>query len=101
MALVKVASVGAVPSGEMIEVKVGERVLALCNVEGRLHAIEGTCPHLDGPLGQGALHGNTVVCPWHAWEFDCRTGENDRNPDVKLATFPVRVEGDDIVIELD
>ena len=52
-----------------------------------------------GPLGEGALHGSTLVCPWHAWEFDCRTGANDFDPDVTVATFPVKIEAGEILID--
>ena len=78
----------------------GGKPYAICHVDGEVHALEGTCAHKAGPLGQGALHGHMVVCPWHAWEFDCRTGENDRSPDVKVANVPVKVEGDDILIDV-
>jgi nitrite reductase (NADH) small subunit len=60
----------------------------------------GVCLHRGGPLGQGALHGNHVVCPWHAWEWDCRTGANGYNPDQKLAKYPVKIEGEDILIDI-
>lgn len=41
-----------------------------------------------------------VVCPWHAWEFDCVTGQNDYQPDLKQAKYDVRVEGDDVLVEI-
>jgi nitrite reductase/ring-hydroxylating ferredoxin subunit len=65
----------------MLEVDAGDTCYALCNVEGEVHAIAGLCLHRGGPLAQGALHGTKVVCPWHAWEWDCRTGVNDYNAD--------------------
>src|SRR5579872_4242957 len=100
MALVKVATVSDLPPGSVMEALVGENSYAVCNVGGQLHALDGICPHAGGPLGEGALHGNTLVCPWHAWEYDCRTGVNDFDEDVKVATFPVKTQGDDILIEL-
>lgn len=78
----------------------GGQTFAVCNVAGELHALDGVCPHAGGPLGEGALHGSTLVCPWHAWEFDCRTGANDFDPDVTLATFPVKVEAGQILIDI-
>jgi nitrite reductase (NADH) small subunit len=84
----------------MLEAQVGEALYAVCDVEGELHAISGICPHRGGALAQGALHGRTLVCPWHAWQFDCVTGEHDYNPAVRLDSFPVRLEGDDILIEI-
>ena len=83
----------------MAEVYVAGKPYAICHAEGEVYAIGGTCPHLGGPLGQGALQGHMVVCPWHAWEFDCRSGGNDRSPDIGVETVAVKVEGDDILID--
>jgi nitrite reductase/ring-hydroxylating ferredoxin subunit len=44
------------------------------------------------------LHGTTLVCPWHAWEFDCRDNEMDGG--LAPAKFPVKIEGDDILIDV-
>ena len=84
----------------MLEVLHGERRIVVCNVAGKLHAMDGVCPHRQGPLAQGALHGTAVVCPWHAWEFDCRTGQHDYNPSIKLETFPVEISNGDILVDL-
>lgn len=81
-------------------VEIGDQSFAICNVAGQVHALDGECPHAGGPLGEGALHGSTLVCPWHAWEFDCRTGANDFDPDVAITTFPVKVEAGEILIEI-
>jgi nitrite reductase (NADH) small subunit len=51
-------------------------------------------------LGQGVLEGNRVVCPWHAWAWDCQTGANDFDPNQKVPTYTVAVEGDDILLEV-
>ncbi len=95
-----VCTLGQLPPGALTEVTVGEKLIAICNVEGSFHAIDGLCPHRGGSLGQGALHGKMVVCPWHAWEFDCTTGSHDYNPSIKVATYPVKVDGDDILVDL-
>ena len=77
MPFVKVASLSQLPPDSLTEIVLGNDLYALCNVAGRITAIGGICPHRGGPLGQGAIHGNHVVCPWHAWEWDCQTGAND------------------------
>src|ERR1700730_11362971 len=100
MAFVKIGSLAALPPGSGMEAEGGEETYAICNTRGEVHALEGICPHAGAPLGQGALHGHTLVCPWHAWEYDCRTGASDFDEDLKLATFPVKVEGDDILIDV-
>jgi len=83
-----------------MEAEVEGNTYAVCNVDGDLHALDGICPHAGGPLGQGALHGTTLVCPWHAWEYDCRTGANDLDPDLKVETFPVKVDGGEILLDI-
>jgi nitrite reductase/ring-hydroxylating ferredoxin subunit len=95
MAWVKVCPLAALPPGAVTEFRIGDEVFALCNHEGRVHALEGTCPHAHGPMGQGLLNGRSIVCPWHFWGFDVETGENDYDASVKLRTFAVEiVEGE-------
>lgn len=100
MALIKVGTVADVPPGEGRVVEAGGRVLALFNVQGRFFAIDNACSHRGGPLGEGDVEDGVVTCPWHAWRWDVRTGANVNNPAVTLACFPVRVEGDALVVEI-
>ncbi|MGP0076291.1 MAG: Rieske (2Fe-2S) protein [Bryobacteraceae bacterium] len=99
MAFVKVGSLSSLPPGSVTEVTLGEDSYAICNINGELHALTGICPHAGGPIGQGNLQDNLVICPWHEWAYDCRTGENDFDPTVKLDRFPVKAEGDDILMD--
>lgn len=101
MALHRIGSLSKLPPGTVTEALVGQTKIALCNVRGEIHALDGTCPHRGGPLGQGALHEGMLVCPWHAWEFDCKTGENDCNPSIRQRRFIVTLEGDDILVDID
>jgi nitrite reductase (NADH) small subunit len=100
MALVKVGTISELAPGSVMEAHVGESSYAICNVDGDLYALDGICPHAGGPLGEGVLLGSTLVCPWHSWEYDCRTGVNDFDPDVIVPTFPVKIEGDDILLDV-
>lgn len=100
MARVKVASLAQLPPGSVLAAQVGEESYAVCNAEGEIHVLDGVCPHAGGPLGQGALHGTTLVCPWHAWEYDCRTGICEFNAEVQVAKFPAAIEGDDVLIDV-
>jgi nitrite reductase/ring-hydroxylating ferredoxin subunit len=76
------------------------RVLALCNVDGTVYAMDGICPHAGGRLAHGALHGHWLCCPVHAWEFDCRTGEHPGTC-YSVQTYPVSTENGEIHVELD
>jgi len=100
MPLIKVASLSEVPPDSVIEVSVGETLYAICNVGGEISALSGICLHQGGPLGQGNLADGRVVCPWHAWEFDCRTGENSFDPEQCVATYSVQVQGDNILLQV-
>ncbi len=97
----RIGDLADLPAGSMMEVVRGETRVAICNVDGALHAIDGLCPHRMGPLAQGALHGTMVVCPWHAWEFDCVTGANDYNPALKQRKYTVKVKDGAILLDLD
>jgi nitrite reductase/ring-hydroxylating ferredoxin subunit len=97
----RVAALAEAPPGAMLDVDLGDRRIAVCNVAGELHAVDGTCPHRQGPLAHGALHGAMVVCPWHAWEFDCRTGRHDYDPSLVLRRYAVRDEGGSVMVDID
>lgn len=100
MPFIKVASLSDVPPDSVIEVSVGETLYAICNVRGEISALSGICLHQGGPLGQGNVADGRVVCPWHAWEFDCRTGENSFDPEQCVATYQVQVQGDNILLQV-
>ena len=83
-------------------VQVNEHMVAIFNLGGRLYAIDNTCPHQGGPLGEGYLEESGIVsCPWHAWTFDLCTGISPIDPDVKVRTYGVRVEGGEVILEID
>ena len=96
----RVGTVGEFAAGEGLVVEVGGRSVALFNVDGTYYAIDNSCPHRGGPLGEGDLEGRVVSCPWHAWRWDVSTGANVNNPAVRVTCFPVRVEGDGIFVDL-
>ncbi len=100
MPWVRIASLSELKPGTLTQHESGGTLLALCNHEGTLHAFEGLCPHRNGPLGQGNLADGRIICPWHAWEFDCQTGEYDMNSDVRLRRYELRVEGDNVLADL-
>ena len=100
MPLVKVASLSDLPEDSVMEVSVGEDLYALCNVQGTIRALSGVCLHQGGPLGQGNIADGRLICPWHAWEFDCHTGANPDDPTERVATYEVKIEGNDILLQV-
>jgi len=95
---IRVGKLAAFPTDSVTEVLIADSPYAVCNLGGKLSALSGVCIHRGGPLGQGQLHDGRVVCPYHLWEFDCRTGEYDYDPSQRVATYEVRLEGDDVLL---
>jgi len=96
----KAANKNDIPEGQGIACEVGGKSVALFNVGGTFSAISNVCLHKGGPLGEGELDGNIVTCPWHAWQYDVTTGSCLEIPDAKVEKYNVKVEGDDIWVEL-
>jgi 3-phenylpropionate/trans-cinnamate dioxygenase ferredoxin component len=97
---VRAIAAAELTAGRCMEVSVGGKPVALYNVEGTFYATSNTCIHRGGPLGQGLLSGNEVMCPWHAWTWDVRSGENTANPSLRIPSYEVKVEGADVLVRI-
>lgn len=96
---VKAAKVGELQPGEMKLVEALPTPVLLVNYDGQYYAIDEICPHADGPLSEGFLDGKVVECPWHGSQFDVTTGAQVMGLAMGgLARYPVRIEGDDILV---
>jgi 3-phenylpropionate/trans-cinnamate dioxygenase ferredoxin subunit len=96
-----IANVDDLPSGRMSCVEVEGRRLLLANVDGTFYATDDTCTHEDASLSSGSLHGDYVKCPLHGSRFSLRTGEPVEEPaDEPVNCYPVRVEGDSVLVKL-
>lgn len=101
MAEVKVAQVGQVAPGTGKVVDAQGTAIAIFNAGGKFYATANACTHMGGPLGQGRLEGTTVTCPWHGSQFNVTSGEVLRGPARRaVATYPVRVQGEDVLVVL-
>ena len=100
MAFVAVGKLSKLAPESVMEVMVAGQPYAICRVGGEVHALDGVCLHRGGPLGQGQIHDGRVVCPYHLWEFDCRTGEYDYDASMRVPTYRVKVEGDEILLQV-
>lgn len=94
------AKVADIPEGSGAPVSLGNRTVAIFNVGGTFLAVDNACVHRGGPLGEGALDGAIVSCPFHGWQYDLRTGACVNNPAAKVKTYPVKVEGADLLVDL-
>jgi nitrite reductase/ring-hydroxylating ferredoxin subunit len=99
--LQRVASTDQIPDGGGIAVDVGEKRIALFRHQGEVFALDETCPHRGGPLHDGRIDRGVVLCPWHQWQFDLRTGCSPLNPLSRVRVYSVRLEGTEILLEID
>jgi len=98
---VEVARASELQPGKMKRIEIGGRRLLLANVDGRFYAADDTCTHEEASLSTGFLKGRLVKCPLHGSRFNVCTGEALEEPaEENLRTYPVRVEGDSILVGL-
>ena len=98
---VRLCAVREAPAeGKVIEAEAEGVGLCLARMDGELAAVDNWCPHRRGPLGEGWIEGRAVVCPWHAWAFDLKTGVAEPPERARVEVFPVRVEGEDVLVDL-
>ncbi len=111
-----VASPDELPVGARKLVEVAGRSLGLFNVQGEIVAVLNVCQHELAPVCRGRVGGTTLpslpgefcwgregeilACPWHGWEFDLLTGQALADPRRRLRRYPVRVEGDRVLVTL-
>ena len=96
---VSVAKVSDIQPGQSKTVYVDGKSIAVFNVDGAFYAIDDTCLHRGGPLGEGELEGSVVTCPWHGWQYDVTSGKISQNPAVGVDCYRVEVRGEDIFVD--
>ena len=90
----------ALEAGKLVEAA-GQRI-AIFNQGGKYWAIEDTCPHRGGPLSEGMLAEDEVICPWHGSRFSLKTGAVLTPPAQRnVKSFPVRIVGPDVEVEIE
>lgn len=84
-----------IPLREGRAIEVDGREIALFNLGGRFVAVENRCPHRGGPLSDGIVAGNVVVCPLHAWKVCLDDGAvvKPAGESACVTSYPTRVEG--------
>ena len=102
MATIKIATQSELPSlNEAKEFSCGNKTICVANVAGDYRAMENVCLHRGGPLGQGMVEGEKVICPWHAWAWDTKTGQASQNSSMKIAVYPLKIENGDVLAPVD
>ena len=99
---IRIATTDSIPPREGRAVRVGDREIALFNLGSRFLAVDNRCPHRGGPLADGIVAGNAVVCPLHAWKVCLERGTVERPGDVAdcINTYPAKVESDIVWIAI-
>lgn len=97
---VEIARVDELPVGRARSVVAAGRSIALYHTERGFFSSDNRCPHRGGPLGDGDIVLNEIVCPWHLWGFDIESGVCGGNPSITMTTHELRVEGGRIFVRL-
>ena len=96
-----VARVGEIPEGQGRLVEVDGQMIAVFFEGGQYYALDDACPHQGGPLSEGIVFDKSVTCTWHGWRFSLEDGRWLDSPRTRVATYPVRVVGDEIQVAVD
>ena len=97
----RAARLSEIPADEPMAARIGNRLIALYRIDGRIYATDNICSHEFAELSQGFLDGEIIECPLHQARFHVPTGKVVGPPATEdIAVFPVRVEGDDVLVGL-
>jgi nitrite reductase (NADH) small subunit len=101
MPLIKIAPQSDLPAVNTAkEFPCGDKTICIANVNGEFSAMDNVCLHVGGPLGQGTVEQSKVVCPWHGWQYDPKTGQAAHNPNAKVAVYPMKIENGEVMVEI-
>ena len=95
---IKVAKISDLAPGEMMLVEYDDEDVGLFNIEGEFYAISDICTHDNGPLVEGKLDGDCVICPRHGARFNVKTGEQTMPAFAPVPLYEVKIEANDILI---
>ena len=101
MPFVRGARTSDIPLGKGCLIESSPIPVAVFNAgQGRFYAVSGLCPHEDGPLADGWVEGDTVVCPWHGFDFELATGACRVADDLSIAVYRTRIADGVVEVEL-
>jgi 3-phenylpropionate/trans-cinnamate dioxygenase ferredoxin subunit len=95
---IKVAKTSDLAPGEKMLVEYDEEDVGLFNINGEFYAISDVCTHDDGPLVEGRLDDEWIICPRHGARFNVKTGQQTMPAFAPVPLYEVKIEGDDILI---
>lgn len=95
---IKVAQTSDIVPGEKILVEYEDDEVGLFNLDGEFYAISDVCTHDGGPLVEGHVEGDCIICPRHGARFNIKTGEQTMPAFTPVPLYQVKIEGNDILI---
>ncbi len=98
--LIDIGAVADLPPGRAKTVDVDGRRIAIFHTAKGFFALDNTCPHRGGPLAEGDVIGDEIICPWHLWGFELATGRCAGAPEIGVAAHEVRIEEGRILIKV-
>lgn len=94
---VRICSQSELPATNQVgQFTVDGRTLCVANVSGAIAVLNGVCPHEEGPLGEGSIEDGRVVCPWHGYSYDPKTGVSPEDPDLKAQVYEAVIENGEL-----
>lgn len=98
---IPVANLDDLSEKEGKAIRINNLAIALFKLSsGEVFAIENSCPHIGVPLDNGLIEEKNITCLWHGWCFNLQTGDSTNCPGVKVQTYPVKIEGNKIWLEI-
>ena len=96
----KVAKISDLPENRVMTATAGTQQVCLVNYNGKISALDNRCPHQGGPLGEGQIENEWVICPWHAYEYDPHTGKAPEGFEDCVRPFPLELREGDIYVAI-
>ena len=97
---VKIGRIADLKTKELQTIEIEKKPVALSYRDGKFGAISGTCLHIGGPLGDGTIRNDYVVCPWHSWQFHRLTGEARPGILAAVPQYELKEEAGDLYVNL-
>ena len=98
---IAVAKINDLKNGQMQQIAVGDSQILLSKINDKFYATGAFCTHYGAPLAKGILCDERIVCPWHNACFNAIAGQQEEPPGLdSLATFPTRIEGEEVLVKL-
>ena len=86
--------------GKLVAAEARGVAICLARLDGQLAAVDNACPHRRAPLAEGWIEAGKLVCPWHSWSFDLNTGAAEYPEGEKVEVFQLKVEGEDVLVDM-